>query len=158
MDVKNNTARIVITVGVIVIAALIFLSVWNYSPYYNDTVYDYSDKTPRVGNNLYGFIDVPEGFVLKGSFDGNNEDYVGGKDGISEGVRLVDPKGNACITISLITPDRRKKDYIGLGFEDYFLCKKKKRKLTSNTVDDYLYSLLYDGSYNIHNVQNLVRM
>ena len=158
MDVKNNTARIVITVGVIVIAALIFLSVWNYSPYYNDTVYDYSDKTPRVGNNLYGFIDVPDGFVLKGSFDCNNEDYAGRKDGISEGVRLVDPKGNACITISLITPDRRQKDYIGLGFEDYFLCKKQRSKLTSDTIYDYIKSMLYDGSYNIQTLQNFVQM
>ncbi len=158
MEDKNITTRIVIIAAVIIIVGLGFLGIWNYNPYYNDTVYDYSDNAPRVGNNLYGFIDVPDGFVLKGSFDGNNEDYAGGKDGISDGVRLVDPKGNACITISLITPDRRQKDYIGLGFEDYYLCKKKKRKVTSDTIDDYLNSLIYDGSYNIHSIQNFVSM
>lgn len=109
----------------IVLIGFVLRGIFTYSPRYTNTVIDYSDKAPRVGNNIYGYIDVPEGFVMAGSFNEQNDDYAGGKDGIKEGVRLYAPDGSACITISLMTPDENQEDYIGMGFQKYVTCTKK---------------------------------
>lgn len=123
-----------VLIGVIsaVLLGLILAGIWNASPYYSDVVTDYSDAAPRVGNNLYGYIDVPEGFVMAGSFDAGNDNYAGGKDGVREGVHLYNSAETVCFSISLLTPDRGQEDYIGMGREYYFTYDKKERNMTAD--------------------------
>lgn len=47
----------------ILLIVLVFGGILAYTPYYNDTVIEYSDKAPRVGNNIYGYMNVPEGYL-----------------------------------------------------------------------------------------------
>lgn len=117
--------RKIIWVLVIIISislvCVILNEILTYTPDYYSVVTEYSDKPSRVGNNIYGYIDMPEGFVMLGSFDGQNDDYAGGKDGIKEGVRLYDPQGTACITISLLTSYKKQENYLGTGFQKCIL-------------------------------------
>ena len=104
----------VICVGILLVLVIV-LSVMSSSPRFHDTVYDYSDEAPRVGNNVYGYIDMPKGFAMTGSFNPADADYAGGADGIPEGVQLKNQDGSAYIIISLLTADKSRDDYIGLG-------------------------------------------
>lgn len=158
MGKKDRNLLIMIIGAVILMTGLVFLCIWNYNPYYNDSVYVYSDKAPRVGNNLYGYIDVPKGFVLEGSFDSNSDNYAGGKDGTFDGVRLVDTKGKACITVSLVTPDRKKKDYVGFGFGAQALFDKKKHKMTGEYVGEKFLKILFEEPDSIDSVEQISTM
>lgn len=139
--------RKIVWVFVVIISIVLLFIILNkiltYTPYYDSTVTEYSDKAPRVGNNIYGYIDVPEGFVMAGSFDGQNDDYAGGKDGIKEGVRLYDPEGTACITISLLTSDKRQENYLGISFEKCITFNKR-TNLTNNMFDAVSVGILED--------------
>lgn len=118
----------VVFVGVVIaLVALIFVAIGSVSPSFDDTVLEYSDNAPRVGNNIYGYINVPEGFTMTGSFCPDDENYVGGADGIPEGVQLKNETGSMYIVLSLVTPDKQREDYIGFGDGMYQLYDKKKR-------------------------------
>ena len=155
MEKRRGTVWIVLVIISILLIVLVFWGISAYTPYYHDTVIEYSDKAPRVGNNIYGYIDVPEGFVMEGSFDSENANYAGGQDGIREGVRLYDPEGTACITISILTPDRKQEDYIGIGRQEYFLCDEKKGIEKADDAWNYFSKQMWkentitakDGSY-----------
>ena len=132
---------------VLALVAFVFIiakAISGYSPYYNDTVTHFSDAVPRVGNNVYGYIDVPEGFTLIGSFNPADPDYAGGADGIPEGVQLKSEDGKMYIVLSLITPDKKKDDYIGLGDGTYVRCNKKKITTEADEVIDYFLESLYE--------------
>ena len=90
MEKRRGTVWVFLVIISILLIVLVLWGILAYTPYYNDTVIEYSDKAPRVGNNIYGYIDVPKGFVMEGSFDSENANYAGGQDGIREGVRLYD--------------------------------------------------------------------
>ncbi len=129
------------------LVALVFViakAISGYSPYYNDTVTHFSDNAPRVGNNVYGYIDVPDGFTLVGSFNPADEDYAGGADGIPEGVQLKREDGKMYIVLSLITPDKKKDDYVGLGDGTYVLCNKEKIATEAHEAIDYFLEALYE--------------
>lgn len=155
MEKKKGTVWIFLVISSIMLIVLVFWGIWAYTPYYNDMVIEYSDKAPRVGNNIYGYIDVPEGFIMEGSFDSGNTNYAGGKDGIREGVRLYDPEGTACITISILTPNRKQEEYIGIGFQEHFLCEERKRVIRADYAWNYFSEQMWenntitakDGSY-----------
>ncbi len=100
---------------VVTVFVLVFLLVYNYSSPFDDTVTHFSDEGPRIGNNLYGYVDVPDGFSVTGSFNPEDANYVGGADGIPEGVELKNEDGTMYIVISLVTADRKRDDYIGFG-------------------------------------------
>lgn len=131
MEKKRIILWMMISIISLVLLGLFFWKMWIDTPYYDDTVLEYSNQASRVGNNIYGYIDVPKGFVMAGSFDEKNENYAGKQDGIQEGVHLYDPSGKACITVSLLTADQKQEDYIGLGLNQYFTYGKKERLLTA---------------------------
>lgn len=109
----------------VVVLAIVATFVYNYSPSFDATVTHFSDDAPRVGNNIYGYIDVPEGFTMTGSFDPQNANYAGGEDGVAEGVQLKNEDGTMYIMISLVTADRKRDDYVGFGDGRYCLYDKK---------------------------------
>lgn len=144
MEKERKILWVFVVIISIVLLFIILNKILTYTPYYDSTVTEYSDKAPRVGNNIYGYIDVPEGFVMAGSFDGQNDDYAGGKDGIKEGVRLYDPEGTACITISLLTADKKQENYLGTGFQKCILfednknlAKKDFQDVTIGILEEY---------------------
>lgn len=109
----------------VVVLAFVATFVYNYSLSFDATVTHFLDDTPRIGNNIYGYIDVPEGFTVTGSFNPQNANYVGGEDGIPEGVQLKNEDGTMYIMISLVTADRKRDDYVGFGDGRYCHYKKK---------------------------------
>lgn len=115
LDKKAMVSRIVFIAILLFLIVLIVKAIGDYSPYFDATVTEFSDDAPRVGNNIYGYIDVPDGFVMTGSFDPENVNYVGGADGIAEGVQLKNTDGTMYIIVSVLTPDKNRDDYIGLG-------------------------------------------
>lgn len=133
MNKKALVGKVFFVVACIVLIGVIVKAVGDYSPAFNDVVTHYSDTAPRVGNNIYGYIDVPEGFHMIGSFNPENADYVGGADGIPEGVQLTNESGTMSIVVSLITPDKNREDYISFGDGRYLLYNKKN---TASSVDD----------------------
>ena len=130
--------------ALVVLVFVIAKAISGYSPYYNDAVTHFSDVAPRVGNNVYGYIDVPKGFTLVGSFNPADEDYAGGADGIPEGVQLKSEDGKMYIVLSLITPDKKKDDYVGLGDGTYIECDKGKIVTEADRVTDYFLEDLYE--------------
>ncbi len=122
---QRRKKRVGIIVSVVTVLVIVVLLVYNYSSPFDDTVTHFSDEGSRVGNNVYGYIDVPEGFVVTGSFDPKDENYAGGKDGIAEGVQLKSKDGTMYIMISLVTADRNRDDYVGFGDDRYCLYEKK---------------------------------
>lgn len=141
---KERKGKVLYVLVCAFLVLVVVKAIGSYSPYYNDTVTHFSDDTPRVGNNVYGYIDVPEGFVVTGSFDPADDNYAGGADGIAEGVQLKSEDGTMYIMISLITPDKKKDDYVGLGDGTYVLCDKGKITTEANGVIDYILEALYE--------------
>lgn len=141
MNKKVLIGKVFFVITCIVLIGVIVKTVGDYSPAFNDVVTHYSDAAPRVGNDVYGYIDVPEGFHMIGSFNQENEDYMGGADGIPEGVQLMNESGTMRIVISLITPDKKRDDYIGFGDGRYLLYNKKN---ASSTVDNALNGVIDD--------------
>lgn len=109
----------------VILFVLVGVLVYNYSPSFDDTVTHFLDDGPRIGNNVYGYIDVPDAFDVSGSFNPNDDNYAGGADGIAEGVQLKSKDGTMYITISLVTADRERDDYVGFGGDRYCLYRKK---------------------------------
>lgn len=130
----------VVVIAILLLAGIILMEVWGYSPFKasfhgDDEVTDFSDDGTRVGNNVYGYIDVPEGFTLaEGSFDPASEDYAGIRDGQRHGIWLYNEAHTESIWISMIESGGRLEDYIGFGMGEEILYGKRKQRLTAEKV------------------------
>lgn len=137
--------RVIVIVICVLLVLLIVRVISVHSSRFDDTVTDFSDDAPRVGNNIYGYIDVPEGFGVTGSFNPADVNYAGGADGIAEGVQLKNEKGTMYIIMSLVTSDKRREDYVGFGDGISQLYGKKRNKLDMDQVFDGIRSGLLEN-------------
>lgn len=64
----------------------------------------------------------------------------------------------ACITVSLVTPDRKKKDYVGFGFGAQALFDKKKHKMTGEYVGEKFLNILFEEPDSIDCVEQISTM
>jgi len=136
-----------IIIAVLLMAGIVLLDVWGYLPFKafsnknassgDDQVTDFSDDGMRVGNNVYGYIDVPEGFTLaEGSFNPANEDYAGIRGGQRHGVWLYNEAQTESIWISMIESGAGLEDYIGFGMGEEILYGKKMQQPKAEKIFD----------------------
>ena len=133
MNFVAVSSAITLVVGIFV--AILILSP-NIKAAESEVVTSFSDDGTRRGNNVYGYVNIPEQLTeMTGSFNSASDVYGGIQNGINKGVRFSG-EGSLYMSMTILDVSNGLEDYIAIGENDYVAFGKKGKALDSEKAQE----------------------